>query len=77
MWRFTATPKGIRPNYTDRHVFVNEDRKSSGLLRILKLREENMWAIRWGTSTENKHMMPPDTPIEEVQAMAIALWRMR
>lgn len=66
--------------YSDRYVYLgdrlNEFTHASGL-RVLMLRSPKQWSIRWAGSTDDRHLMPPETPLEEVQAVAVALWRMQ
>ena len=65
--------------YSQRYVYMGDP--TNGLsgspgLRVLLLKGDNMWSVRWGGDIQDRHLMPPDTPLEKVQAVAIALWRM-
>jgi hypothetical protein len=78
IWIHTPPSDITTSRYTTRSVFCPTDKDVADLpLRILVLRGENKWAIRWGSNTIDRHRMPVDTPLEEVQAMAITLWKMK
>jgi hypothetical protein len=75
-WEYTGA--STRAVYTERYRFVADGESGPRWgLRVLKLKKENVWVIRWGSNTENRHVMPPNTPLEVVQAVALALWRMK
>lgn len=63
--------------YWIRYIYAapGSDRPSGNDIRILRHGPNDPWIIRWG-STNDRHTMPGDTPLEEVKAVAIALWRM-
>jgi hypothetical protein len=69
-----GAPGGYR-NFSERHALRDDDDALTSL-RVLKLRDTGEWAVRWGHPVTNRHILPADTPLEEVKAVAIALWRM-
>lgn len=61
----------INGGYVERYVLGTGPRQ----LRIVRHEEAGPWHIRWEI-LKDRHTMPSDTPLEEVKAVAIALWRM-
>lgn len=75
VWVKTPTPY-----WCDRWVLVDQDSWSGGVrpshLRIISDPEDKCWQVRWGGHSI-KERLPITLSLEEAQAVAIALWRMR
>lgn len=61
-------------SWKERYVYRAVDKDVS--VRIMRRTPHDQWLVRWTYMPGDDVYLPADMPLEEAQAMAIALWRL-